>query len=87
MTWGTCFFPDRAYYDVGIVVADKTIEFSATVMPICLPMSPVDDDEALVDDFVNLAGWGYDIIDGKRELNNKLKLVNLQVRTIEYLWF
>ena len=60
-------------------MADKIIDYSDRVMPICLPMSPVDDDDALVDDFVNLAGWGYDYEDGVRKLNNKLKLASLQV--------
>ena len=36
-----------SYFDVGVVVSQKTIEFTDTVLPICLPMRPVDDENAL----------------------------------------
>lgn len=74
-------YDGRAYFDVGIVVADKLIEYTATVRPICLPMRPIDDLDALADDFVNLAGWGlkYNKADGKYDLDSTMKLASLQV--------
>lgn len=77
-------YQGRAYFDVGIAVADKIIEFNARIMPICLPMRPVDDTDALANDFVNLAGWGLSInSQGKYELDAKMKLANLQVNSKE----
>ena len=49
---------NRAYFDVGIVVADKILEFTDYIMPVCLPMNPIDDVDALADKFVSIAGWG-----------------------------
>ena len=46
------------YADVGLVRAERRIEFSAYVLPVCLPFRPIDDIDALENDFVNLAGWG-----------------------------
>ena len=46
------------YADVGLVRAERRIEFSAHVLPVCLPFRPIDDIDALENDFVNLAGWG-----------------------------
>jgi hypothetical protein len=40
------------------VLADLRIEYSDYVIPICLPFKPIDDVDALENDFVNLAGWG-----------------------------
>ena len=36
----------RSYYDVGIAIADAIIEFTDKIMPICLPMRPIDDADA-----------------------------------------
>ena len=43
---------------MGLVKADRRIEFTDHVLPICLPFKPIDDFDALENDFVNLAGWG-----------------------------
>ena len=41
------YTPGRAYFDVGVVEAQKILEFTNYVMPICLPMRPIDDEDAL----------------------------------------
>ena len=46
----------RAYYDAAIAKADQLIEYTEYVRPVCLPMTPVDDDDAYADDLVTLAG-------------------------------
>ena len=46
----------RAYYDAAIAVVDRVIEFTDYVRPVCLPMTPVDDEDAAADDLVTLAG-------------------------------
>ncbi len=33
----------KPYFDVGVAVADRIIEFSDFIRPICLPMRPIDD--------------------------------------------
>ena len=43
-----------AYYDVAVAEADRIIEFTEYVRPVCLPMTPVDDEDALADDLVTL---------------------------------
>ena len=52
------FYLSQVYADVGLVRAERRIEFSAHVLPVCLPFRPIDDIDALENDFVNLAGWG-----------------------------
>ena len=45
-----------AYYDAAIAIADRIVEYTEYVRPICLPMTPVDDEDAFADDLVTLAG-------------------------------
>ena len=75
----------RAYFDAGIAVADRHIEFTDYVRPICLPMRPVDDEDYLADDFVTLAGWGQklDETTNPYKLADKLKLHTLHVNPKE----
>jgi len=47
------------YYDVGLAVADRRIEFTDYIRPICLPFTPDDPDE-LANDLTTLTGWGRD---------------------------
>ena len=42
----------RSYFDVGIAKSDEVIEFTARVMPICLPMRPIDDADAFAGMYV-----------------------------------
>ncbi len=71
----------RAYFDVGIAVADRHIEFTEYVRPVCLPMSPVDDSDYLADDFVTLAGWGLTVTPRGYQPTTRLKLHTLQVKS------
>lgn len=43
----------KSYFDVGIAVADRDIEFTDFVRPICLPMRPVDDIDYLAGDLAS----------------------------------
>ena len=58
------------YADVGLVRADRRIEFTDYVLPICLPFRPIDDIDALENDFVNLAGWG---VNPQGEITNQVR--------------
>ena len=58
------------YADVGLVRADRRIEFTDYVLPICLPFRPIDDIDALENDFVNLAGWG---VNPQGEITNQVQ--------------
>ena len=44
---------EKAYFDVGIAITDKPIEFNEYIRPICLPLKPVDDVDYLEGDLVN----------------------------------
>ncbi len=71
----------RAYFDAAIAFSDKLIEFTEYVRPICLPMTPVDDEDYLAGDFVTLSGWGQKFDPESRIFRptNNLKLHTLQV--------
>ena len=64
-------------------MADRPIEFTDYVRPVCLPNAPVDDQDYLADDFVTLAGWGlqYSPETGNYKTTSQLKLHTLQVYT------
>jgi hypothetical protein len=66
-----------AYYDVGIAVADRIVQFGDRIRPICLPFRPNDDSDHLEGQFVNLAGWGID--DSSNTLVGNLIINNLKV--------
>jgi hypothetical protein len=34
------YLEGKAYFDVGVAIADRSIEFTDFVRPICLPMRP-----------------------------------------------
>ena len=74
------------YFDVAVIVADQPVIFTSNVMPICLPLRPIDDENAFEEKFVNLAGWGlkYDKEIKKSTPTSGLKLINLQVSPKEY---
>ena len=55
---------------MGLVKADRRIEFTDYVLPICLPFRPIDDIDALENDFVNLAGWG---VNPQGEITNQVQ--------------
>jgi hypothetical protein len=66
------------YFDIGIAVADRIIEFGQFIRPVCLPFRPVDDANDLKGKFVNLAGWGTKNNDNKYITHN-LHIYNLKV--------
>ena len=78
----------RTYFDVGIAVANRIIEFTDFIRPINLPMRPIDDEneDAFAGEFVNLAGWSstYDPVENKHKIKSTLRLVNLEVNDREY---
>ena len=65
------------YFDVGIAVADRIIEFGPTIRPICLPFKPIDNPDHFKKQFVNLAGWGTD--DSSNNTVGSLHINNLEV--------
>ena len=63
------------YYDIGIAVAQRIIEFTNTIRPICLPFQPNDDSDHEEGYFVDIPGWGNRI----NEQNGDIKVLNLKV--------
>ena len=63
----------KVYADVGLVKADRRMEFTDYVLPICLPFKPIDDIDALENDFVNLAGWG---VNPRGEITNQVQIAS-----------
>ena len=45
------------YFDVAIYLSDVNIEFTKWVMPICLPMRPIDDEDAFAGKYTKLGKW------------------------------
>jgi hypothetical protein len=63
------------YYDIGIAVSDRVIEFTQKIRPICLPFQPVDGDDYLEGKLVSLVEW-----EEKESLDGKsLHIYNLEV--------
>ena len=81
------YTPPKPYYDVGIVIANRTVEFNDYIRPVCLPFHPNENPDQLKDQHVILAGFGQ-LIDGNtgRVIDPKpfLKLVTLQANS-QYL--
>ena len=75
------YFAHKAYFDVGIAYSKKNIHFNSYIRPVCLPMTPVDDDDYLEGDFVTLSGWGVQFNPSQRtyDPSKKLKLHTLEV--------
>ena len=66
---------------MGLVRAERRIEFSAHVLPICLPFRPIDDIDALENDFVNLAGWG---VNPQGQITNQVQY-RVTIVVVKYL--
>ena len=81
------YIPPKPYWDVGIAIADRNIEFNDYIRPICLPFRPNENPDQLADSHVTLAGFGQ-FIDPKtgRVTDPKpfLKLATLQANS-QYL--
>jgi hypothetical protein len=73
------------YFDVGLVVADSAIEFNKGIVPICLPVRPVDAPDYLTGDLVVSTHWGQI----QREAGNRyksvadLKFINLKAKSMK----
>ena len=48
----------EVYYDVGIAVANKPMDFNDYIRPICLPYLPIDDENSFSEVAVISVGWG-----------------------------
>ena len=70
-------YKDLSYFDVGLILVAKRIEFTDFVLPVCLPFLPVDDGDYLADKFVTLTGWGED--PGAGEQSTELAVDSLKV--------
>eukprot|EP00094_Tigriopus_californicus_P006154 TCALIF_05926-PA protein Name:"Similar to snk Serine protease snake (Drosophila melanogaster)" AED:0.19 eAED:0.19 QI:0/0.83/0.71/0.85/0.66/0.71/7/188/824 len=71
----------RAYFDVGLAIMGKKVEFTDYILPVCLPYLPVDDTDDLADTFAILTGWGEDN-SGKRAIS--LSVENLQILPLSH---
>ena len=47
----------EVYYDVGIAVANKPMNFNDYIRPICLPYLPIDDENSFSEVAVISVGW------------------------------
>ena len=72
-----------SYFDVAIAVAERFIEFTSTIRPICLPFQPIDDFDQTKGDFLNLAGFGDKDKNGN-SVDSHLQLYNYQVKTLDF---
>ena len=59
----------EVYYDVGITVANKPMDFNDYIRPICLPYLPVDDENSFSEVSVISVGWE----------NSKVKKTRIEV--------
>ena len=75
-------FSMTTYFDIAIAVAERFIEFTSTIRPICLPFQPIDDFDQAKGDFINLAGFGDKDKNGNL-VDSHLKLYNYQVKTLD----
>ena len=64
------YLSEKAYYDVGIAIAQTPIEFSDYIRPICLPTKPVDDVDYLEGDLVTAGAICRSLNLGSRSLLN-----------------
>ncbi len=64
------------YFDAGIAIAERKVEFSDYIRPICLPVKPVDALNYLTGEIVTLTGFGK--YARKDLLAKELKFIDLQ---------
>ena len=65
------------YFDAGIAVMEKKIDFSDYIRPICLPSHPVDSLDFLAGDLVVFTGWGLDSVTNDKA--KEIKIINMKV--------
>ena len=81
------YTPPKPYWDVGIVIAERNIEFNDYIRPVCLPFRPNEDPDQLADQHVTLAGFGQFIDPNTGRVTDPrpfLKLATLQANS-QYL--
>ncbi|KAK9499615.1 hypothetical protein O3M35_002628 [Rhynocoris fuscipes] len=68
--------------DIALIILKKKIEFSANVMPICLPNSPVN----LNNQYVTVTGWDLNVKNKHPEIlkKNKLRVVDINSCSFVY---
>jgi hypothetical protein len=71
---------DFVYFDAGIAIAERKVEFSDYIRPICLPVKPVDALDYLTGEIVTLTGFGLDST--TNTLVKTIKFIDLKVREI-----
>ena len=49
-------YEGQAYYDVGVIYLQHSLQYNKKVQPICLPSSPEIDPDAYKNEFVRLLG-------------------------------
>lgn len=59
--------------DISLMLLAQPLRFSSRALSICLPTQPMD----LVDQEVIIAGWGYEVLDGK--ISKQLRYTNVKV--------
>ena len=74
----------RAYFDVAIAVTNIAIDFTDVIRPINLPLQPIDDENAFVDQSVTLSGWGLKVGETKDQTTKNFKLVTFEVNSKEF---
>ena len=65
------------YFDLALVKVDIPLEYSAGILPICLPSKPVENVDSRVNDGVTLSGYGAESKSDKS--NRKLRFTNLNI--------
>ena len=71
---------NQVYYNVGLAIADRRIDFTDYVRPICLPFQSTHNPDDLAYSSVTLAGWGHNT----GFTTNKLNVRNLRVNPTVY---
>ena len=84
ITWHNKYKPGEVYYDVGIAVTSKRIEFNEYIRPVCLPYLPIDNDNHFESENVISVGWQQALNEKTDtvELKPKLKLQDIKVSCI-----
>ena len=73
-----------AYFDIAVITLVKMIEFSKTILPICLPTDAVTDPDSHANEFVTLTGWGLEARNQDPRNIGPLRSRNLGIFSHEY---
>ena len=72
-----------AYYDVGIILMRRHVDFNDYIRPVCLPFRPNENPDELADKLVTLSGFGrfFNKTIGKLDITPLLRLKTLQANS------